>query len=347
MRARGCGERRAGSSQQAAILALALGRRFPTASQELDPAQLAPGFRAAGVACGLKASGGTDVGLVVCDAPEVASALLLTRNAAAAAPIRVCRDECDRDAIRGVVVNSGNANAATGEQGYRDALAMRDAAAAGSRHRGGRHRRRRNRRDRRAARDRPRARGHLAGGSRARRARWRRLHPGDHDHRQGAEVLHRERRWRHRLGSGQGRGDDRAGLCDPALLRADRRRRSPTPRPRLRQAVQGSFERITVDGQMSTNDTVLLQASRDRRGGRCRMACSDAVLAAARARDRRRRRGREPLGRGSRSAAQPHPTGGRTGRARDRQLAPGQDRASWPRSELGPDRPSRGHGAGG
>ena len=61
---------------------------------------------------------------------QVASALLLTRNAAAAAPVRVCRDECDGGAIRAAVVNSGNANAATGEQGYRDALAMRDAAAA-------------------------------------------------------------------------------------------------------------------------------------------------------------------------------------------------------------------------
>ena len=52
------------------------------------------------------------------------SALLLTRNAAAAAPIRVCREECDGGAIRAAVVNSGNANAATGEQGYADALAM-------------------------------------------------------------------------------------------------------------------------------------------------------------------------------------------------------------------------------
>ena len=39
---------------------------------ELDPTALAPGFRAAGAACGLKASGGTDVGIVACDAAEVA-----------------------------------------------------------------------------------------------------------------------------------------------------------------------------------------------------------------------------------------------------------------------------------
>jgi len=103
--------------------------RAPEGVEELEPAQLAPGFRAAGVACGLKRGGATDVGVLACDSPEVRSALALTRNAAAAAPIRVCRHECDAGAIRAVAVNSGNANAATGDQGYRDALAMRDAAA--------------------------------------------------------------------------------------------------------------------------------------------------------------------------------------------------------------------------
>jgi glutamate N-acetyltransferase/amino-acid N-acetyltransferase len=101
----------------------------PPEFEQLDPAELAPGFRAAGVACGLKGGGDTDVGLLACDAEEVASALALTRNAAAAAPIRVCKDECDANSLRAVAVNSGNANAGTGEQGYRDALAMRDAAA--------------------------------------------------------------------------------------------------------------------------------------------------------------------------------------------------------------------------
>jgi len=101
----------------------------PEGIEELDPTELAPGFRAAGVAAGLKGNGGTDVGVLACNAENVRSALALTRNAAAAAPVRVCRDECDAAAIRAVAVNSGNANAATGEQGYRDALAMRDAAA--------------------------------------------------------------------------------------------------------------------------------------------------------------------------------------------------------------------------
>jgi glutamate N-acetyltransferase/amino-acid N-acetyltransferase len=102
----------------------------PDGVEELDPATLASGFRAAGVACGLKGGGATDVGLLVCDAEAVASALLLTRNAAAAAPVQVCRNEVDAASIRAAVVNSGNANAATGERGYRDAVAMRYAAAA-------------------------------------------------------------------------------------------------------------------------------------------------------------------------------------------------------------------------
>jgi glutamate N-acetyltransferase/amino-acid N-acetyltransferase len=101
----------------------------PEGVEELDPNQLAPGFRAGGAHCGLKGGGRTDVGLVVCDSDEVTSSLLLTRNASAAAPIRVCRERCDRGGIRAAVVNSGNANAETGEQGYADALAMSDAAA--------------------------------------------------------------------------------------------------------------------------------------------------------------------------------------------------------------------------
>jgi len=102
----------------------------PVGAEELDPAKLAPGFRAGGAHCGLKQGGRTDVGLLVCDAPNVSSALLLTRNASAAAPVRVCRDRCERGAIRAAVVNSGNANAETGAQGYADALSMRAEAAA-------------------------------------------------------------------------------------------------------------------------------------------------------------------------------------------------------------------------
>ena len=101
----------------------------PEGLEELDPAQLAPGFRAGGAHCGLKGGGRTDVGLIVCDEESVVSALLLTRNASAAAPIRVCRERCDRGRIRAAVVNSGNANAETGAQGYADALGMSERTA--------------------------------------------------------------------------------------------------------------------------------------------------------------------------------------------------------------------------
>ena len=101
----------------------------PAGVEEIDPAQLAPGFRAAGTHCGLKKNGGTDVGLIVCDEESVSSAMVLTRNASAAAPIRVCRRVTELAGVRAAVVNSGNANAETGEKGYADALAMCERAA--------------------------------------------------------------------------------------------------------------------------------------------------------------------------------------------------------------------------
>jgi glutamate N-acetyltransferase/amino-acid N-acetyltransferase len=96
----------------------------PDGVEELDSAQLAPGFRAGGAHCGLKKGGGTDVGLLVCDEEGVGSAMVLTRNASAAAPIRVCRTVTDLEHVRAAVVNSGNANAETGQKGYDDALDM-------------------------------------------------------------------------------------------------------------------------------------------------------------------------------------------------------------------------------
>jgi glutamate N-acetyltransferase/amino-acid N-acetyltransferase len=103
----------------------------PAGVEQLDPARLAPGFRAGGAHCGLKGGGRTDVGLVVCDEESVSSAMVLTRNAAAAAPIRVCREMVDDERVRAAVVNSGNANAETGQQGIEDAEGMcRRAAAA-------------------------------------------------------------------------------------------------------------------------------------------------------------------------------------------------------------------------
>ncbi len=87
------------------------------------------GFRAAGVACGIKPSGGLDLGLLLSDAPETTSAARFTRSGTQSAPVLLCRERCALDAIRGVVVNSGNANAATGLPGLEDAGQMQRAAA--------------------------------------------------------------------------------------------------------------------------------------------------------------------------------------------------------------------------
>ena len=80
------------------------------------------GFRAAGVTAGAKPSGQPDLGLLVGE-PGTTAAALFTTNAVAAAPIEVGRDRLARGRIRAVLVNSGQANAATGARGIDDALA--------------------------------------------------------------------------------------------------------------------------------------------------------------------------------------------------------------------------------
>ena len=88
----------------------------------------ARGFRAAGVAAGLKASGRPDLGLLVVDG-LAAAAGLFTRNAFAAAPVELSRRRLSNGVAAGVVVNSGQANAGTGTTGMGDAAALTDAAA--------------------------------------------------------------------------------------------------------------------------------------------------------------------------------------------------------------------------
>ena len=87
------------------------------------------GFRAAGVACGIKASG-LDLALVV-SAPPARSAGIFTTSLAAAAPVTVTRDHLRRSGATtaAVVVNSGCANACTGARGLADARDMAAAAA--------------------------------------------------------------------------------------------------------------------------------------------------------------------------------------------------------------------------
>jgi glutamate N-acetyltransferase / amino-acid N-acetyltransferase len=93
-------------------------------------AGLPEGFRAAGVACGIKQDpGALDLGLVVSDAPHTTSAARFTRSGTQSAPVLLCLERCDLQGIRAVVVNSGNANAATGLSGLEDAVRMQAAAA--------------------------------------------------------------------------------------------------------------------------------------------------------------------------------------------------------------------------
>jgi glutamate N-acetyltransferase / amino-acid N-acetyltransferase len=252
------GQRTADSRQQGFLRSRWV--EAPDGVEELDAATLAPGFRAGGAHCGLKGGGETDVAVLACDAPEVTSAVLLTRNAAAAAPIRVCRDDLEQGGVRAAVVNSGNANAATGEQGYRDALAMQAAAAAAL-----------------GAEQRSvavaetgvigvplevapvldgveRAAGALStgGGADFSRAIMTTDRAPKHCALRGGGVTI----------SAQAKG---AGMIEPGfatmLCFVQTDAQVSDPDGALRAAVADSFERITVDGQMSTNDTVLLQAT--------------------------------------------------------------------------------------
>src|SRR5579883_1980883 len=74
------------------------------------------GFRAAGVKAGIKPSGGDDLAILVVDGPSAAAGTFTT-NRICAAPVKWCRGLLPSADIRAVVINSGNANAATGEQG--------------------------------------------------------------------------------------------------------------------------------------------------------------------------------------------------------------------------------------
>ena len=86
------------------------------------------GFVAGGVACGVRDFGTRDLGLLFSDLP-CETAAVFTRNTVKGAPLGVTREAVEAGGVRAVVVNSGNANAATGEQGLSDAYAMQSLAA--------------------------------------------------------------------------------------------------------------------------------------------------------------------------------------------------------------------------
>jgi glutamate N-acetyltransferase/amino-acid N-acetyltransferase len=232
-----------------------------------DPAGALPaGFRAAGVAAGIKPSGGTDVGLLVCDAPDTTSAARFTRSGVLAAPVLVTRERSRLDALRVVVANSGNANAATGGRGMDDAAKMQGAAA-------------------------------MAGGvepdrvavastgvigvpldSRAvvsglARARSELRTDGDADFAAAimtTDAFEKRARLEVDLSGGtvrlcaQAKG---AGMISPAFatmlcfVQTDAALSAETADLLLGVCLKRSFERISVDGQLSTNDTAILMCS--------------------------------------------------------------------------------------
>jgi glutamate N-acetyltransferase/amino-acid N-acetyltransferase len=88
------------------------------------------GFRAAGIACGIKPSGKPDLALVVSDRPAVAAAVFTTSRFPGA-PVVVSRAHLRGGRARGVVVNSGISNVANGARGLRDAREMAELVARG------------------------------------------------------------------------------------------------------------------------------------------------------------------------------------------------------------------------
>ncbi len=91
--------------------------------QEIPGGVTAPrGYRAAGIAAGLKPSGLPDLALILSDVEAIAAAVFTTSHVRAA-PVDYCRERLQAKAsARAILCNAGQANAATGEQGWRDAL---------------------------------------------------------------------------------------------------------------------------------------------------------------------------------------------------------------------------------
>jgi glutamate N-acetyltransferase/amino-acid N-acetyltransferase len=88
------------------------------------------GFRAAGVAAGLKASGERDVAVVINDGPARAAAAVFTSNRVKAAPVLWTQQVVAGGRVRAVALNSGGANACTGPLGFQDTHATAERLAA-------------------------------------------------------------------------------------------------------------------------------------------------------------------------------------------------------------------------
>jgi len=96
-----------------------------TFSLDATPLELADvaGFRTGAASCGLKTSG-LDVGVIVCEPEAGCGTAVFTRNEVAAAPVKMSRPRALAGRLRALVANAGNANCCTGERGLGDAEEM-------------------------------------------------------------------------------------------------------------------------------------------------------------------------------------------------------------------------------
>ncbi|MEM0965608.1 MAG: bifunctional glutamate N-acetyltransferase/amino-acid acetyltransferase ArgJ [Verrucomicrobiota bacterium] len=229
-----------------------------------------PGFSASGVACDIRGTGDDrlDLGLILSEKP-CTGAGVFTLNDVVAAPVDFCKSLLSPTHVfHGIVANSGNANACTGEQGEKDCAEMatiaRQAlslppnsvfvASTG-----------------RIGRELPMEK--VRGGIRESALRVTRDSAGGHDFansiltsdtRSKTVTVRIEEGSKRYTVSGVGKG---AGMIEPnmatmlAFLATDFVVPQATLQATLTRAVHGSFNRISVDGDMSTNDTVLLLAN--------------------------------------------------------------------------------------
>jgi glutamate N-acetyltransferase / amino-acid N-acetyltransferase len=239
----------------------------PAYVRDLGPsAGLPAGFRAAGVACGLKPSGNPDLGLLVCDAERPVSAARFTATGTPAAPVLLSQERCHLSALRAVLANSGCANAATGRRGLDDAAKTQGAAAL-------------------AAGVDPAAVALASTGAISHHlpvdavlkgilsARARLSGDGDRDFQQAiqtTDAFEKRASLEVDLPSGSVRLNAQckgAGMISPlfatmlCFIETDAELRADTADLLLGVCVKRSFDRASVDGQLSTNDTAILMCS--------------------------------------------------------------------------------------
>ena len=229
-------------------------------------AGLPAGFRAAGVVCGIKPSGNPDLGMLLCDAPAPVSAARFTTTGAPAAPVLLSREHCRLGALRAVLANSGCANAATGMRGLDDATKTQGAAALAF--------------GAEPAEVALASTGSISDylpveailkGILAARPRLRRSGDGDFQRAiQTTDSFEKRANLEVQLPSGQVRLSAQckgAGMISPCFatmlcfVETDAALAAETADLLLGVCVQRSFDRVTVDGQLSTNDTAILICS--------------------------------------------------------------------------------------